>query len=114
MRETPKDDMLESMEKQKFRDSEQLKTTFAMYNQDTVQKNEPMSHTRLNIMAKRYMDQVTKDRNFDARNDRAAKAATIRRKSEDRRKREERKSQDCGQRLAEGIVIQRRVMQTQA
>ena len=42
-------------------------------------------HT-LEHMVKRFLDQLTKDRNFDARNDRAANAATTRRKSEDRGK----------------------------
>ena len=46
VRETHRDDLLESMYKQKLRESEQLKTTFALYNWDTVQKNEPTNKTR--------------------------------------------------------------------
>ena len=48
-------------------------TIFAQYNHDTVQqKNEPTSYTRLKNMAKWCLDQVTKDRHSDARNDRTA------------------------------------------
>ena len=97
--ETPKDDTLESMYR-KLRDSEQLKTTFALYNRDTLQKNEPTSYTRLKNMVKRYLDEVKKDRNFDERNDRTANAATMRRKSEDRSRSKDRKSQCCRQWLA--------------
>ena len=81
--DTPKDDILERMYRQKIRDSEKLKTTFAQYNRDTVQKKESPSNTRLKYMFKTYL-QETKDRNFDVRNDSAANAATIWRKSEDR------------------------------
>ena len=92
MNETPKDDILDSMYRHKLREAEQLKTTVAFfYNQDRVQKNEPTSYTRLKKMVKRYLAQVTKDRNFDNRNDWAADVATIRRKSEDRSKSEDRK-----------------------
>ena len=36
---------------------EQLKTTFALYNQDTVHKNELESYTRMKNMVKKYLDQ---------------------------------------------------------
>ena len=62
--------------KRKLRDSEKLKTTFDLYHQDTVQKNEPTCYTRLKNMA----NQVPKDRIFDARNDSTASGARIRRK----------------------------------
>ena len=52
MREAPKDDTLESMYNTKLNDSEQLKTTFALYNHDTVQLNESTSYTRLKNMFK--------------------------------------------------------------
>ena len=50
MGEVPKDDTLESMYKTKFNDSEQLETTFALCNQDTVQQNESTRYTRLKNM----------------------------------------------------------------
>ena len=55
MREAPKDDTLESMHNTKLNDSEQLKTTFALYNHDTVQLNESTWYTRLKNMVKRYL-----------------------------------------------------------
>ena len=76
MREAPKDDTLESMCKTKLNDSEQLETTFAVYNQDTVQRNQQA--TRLN--------QAAQDRNFDARKDRTASGVSIRRKADERSK----------------------------
>ena len=62
--------ILESVYKTRLRDLEQLKTIFALYNQDTVQKKWPASYTRLKNMVKKYLDQKTKDRNIDARSDR--------------------------------------------
>ena len=85
-REAPNNKILESKNKYRLTDSEQLKTTFALYNQDTALKNEPTSHTRWKNMIKRYLDQATKDRHFDARNNRIASGAPIRRKTEDRSK----------------------------
>ena len=96
-----------------LRESEQLKTTSALYNQDTVQTDEPTRYTRLKIKAQRYLDQVTKDRNFDDRNDKAANEATIRRSSEDISKNEERKSQYFRQLLDQRKVLQGRTMQFQ-
>ena len=59
MREAPKDGILESMYKTKLRDSEQLRSTPALYKHETVQKSEPTRYTRLKNMVKRYLDQVT-------------------------------------------------------
>ena len=46
---------LESIYKTKLRDSEQLKTTFAPYNQDTVHKNELRSYARLEESGKKVL-----------------------------------------------------------
>ena len=97
MREAPKDDSLESMYKTKLNDSEQLETTFAVCNQDTVQQNESTRYTRLKNMVKRYLDQTTQDRNFDARNDRTASGASIRRKADERSKSNDGKTRGCRQ-----------------
>ena len=70
-----------------LRDSEQLKTTFALYNKDTVQKDEPATFTRLKNMVKKFIDLKTKDRNFDASNDSPASGDPIRRKGDDRKMR---------------------------
>ena len=58
--------------------------------------NELASYTRLKNMVKKYLDQETKDRIFDARNDRTA---SVRRKGDDRSKSEDRKQRDCTHRL---------------
>ena len=79
-----------------------MTTTLALDNQDNVQTEEQTRYTRFKKMAQRYLDQVTKDRNFVDRNDKAANAATIRRTSEDTSKNEERKSQYVRQWLTKG------------
>ena len=88
---TPNENVLESMNKMRQRDSEQLRTIFAFHNQNEVQVGEPASFSRLKNRVKKYLDRQTKDRNFDARNDRAASAAPIRRRGDDRSKSEDRK-----------------------
>ena len=92
MREALKDDTLESMCKTKLNDSEQLETTFAVYNQDTVQQNQQA--TRLN--------QITQDRNFDARKDRTASGVHIRRKADERSKNNDGITGGCRQWVAKG------------
>ena len=52
---TLEDDVLESMFKLRIRDSDQLKTTSALYNQDTVQKGEPVSCTRAKNVVKKNL-----------------------------------------------------------
>ena len=47
LKETPNEDILEGQHKTRLRDSEQFKATFALHNQDTAQKNEPASSSRL-------------------------------------------------------------------
>ena len=93
VKETPNGKILGSMYKTGLRDSEQFKS-FALYNQDTVEKNEPASNTRLKNMAKKHLDQKTKDRNFDARNDRTGNGAPVRRKCDDRSKRQRQKTRE--------------------
>ena len=47
-------------------------------------------------MVERFLDQVTKDPNFDARNDRTASGAPIRRKADERSKSEDGKTGGAG------------------
>ena len=68
----------------RVRESEQLKTTFALDNQDTVHKGEPERYARLENVVKMYLDQKTMDRNCDASNDMPASRAPVRRKGDDR------------------------------
>ena len=92
MREAPKDDTLESMYKTKLNDSQLLETTFVLCNQDTVQQNQ--QGTRLN--------QITQDRNFDARKDRTASGVRIRRKADERSKNNDGTTRGCRQWVAKG------------
>ena len=73
-------DKLASVCKTRLRDSEQSKTTLSLQNQDVLQQTEFASFSRLKKMVKKYLDQKTKDRNFDARNDRAASGPPVSRK----------------------------------
>ena len=92
MREAPKDDTLESMYKTKLNDSQLLETTFVLCNRDTVQQNQQA--TRLN--------QITQDRNFDARKDRTASGVPIRRKADERSKNNDGITGGCRQWVAKG------------
>ena len=85
-------DKLTSVYKTRLRDSEQSKTTLALQNQDMLQQTEFASKTRLKKMVKKYLDQKTKDRNIDARNDWAASGPPVSRKGDDRNKGEDRKT----------------------
>ena len=69
-----------------------LRTIFARYNQDTVQKIEPESCTRLKNVVQKYLNQK----------DRTASGAPVRRKGNERSRRENRKQGDCNLRLVEG------------
>ena len=50
IKETPQDHILESMYKMRIRDSEQLKTVLALYDQDIEQKDVPPNFMRLKNM----------------------------------------------------------------
>ena len=60
-------------------DSEQVKTTSALYNQETIHKNESTSYIRCKNMVNGTLNQVMKGRNFGARNDKIASEAPTRR-----------------------------------
>ena len=68
---------------------------------------EEWSNTHFKNMVKRNLDQVTKDGSFDARKNRTANAAPIRRKVEDRSKSEDGKTIDCRQWLSTGKCFKR-------
>ena len=55
--------------KMRLRDSDPLKSTLALYTQDTVSKGEEPSFTRLQDVVRRNQDQKIEDRNFGARRD---------------------------------------------
>ena len=55
VKETLGEHIFESMYKTRPRDSEQIKTTFALYNQSTKEKGEPASFSRMKNMVKKYL-----------------------------------------------------------
>ena len=69
MNKIPEDGTLENENKMSFRDSEQLKSTLALKTQDTMQRKEQPSCTRLIDTLRRFLDQTMKDRSFDLRRD---------------------------------------------
>ena len=60
--------------------SEQIKTTLALCTEDKVQEGEPASYTCLTVLAKKYLEQKPRDRNFDARNDQIGSGAPVKQK----------------------------------
>ena len=76
----------------KLNDSQLSETTFVLCNQDTVQQNQ--QGARLN--------QITQDRNFDARKDRTASGVPIRRKADERSKNNDGITGGCRQWVAKG------------
>ena len=68
--EVPSDSILERLHQMRIRESEQLKTALALYDQDINQKNMPPSYQRLKTMTKKFLDQKMRARNFEARNER--------------------------------------------
>ena len=68
--DVPSDKILECQHKMQIRESDQLKTVFAWYDQDIEQKNMPPRYQRLKTMVQTFLDQQTRARNFEARNER--------------------------------------------
>ena len=63
--EMPQDHIVESLHKRRIRDSEQLKTILALYDQDNEQKKAQPSCSRLKNMVKKFLDQkVSKSENL--------------------------------------------------
>ena len=63
----PHEDMLEMLCKKQFHYLAELEPLVALYLQDTVQKGEAASYSRL--MVRRYVEQKIRDNNFNARNE---------------------------------------------
>ena len=77
-------------------------TTPTLKTQDTVQKGQEPSYTRLNDMVRRFLDQKLTDRNFDARrDDETAQGAAVKR-SDGKRRSRERKQGDCSRWRSKG------------
>ena len=68
--EIPAETVLEGLYKSKIRDSVQLQTVLAMYEQATDRDRAMPSNQRLKAMVRRHIDQMVRTRNFKARNER--------------------------------------------
>ena len=68
MTKIPSDDIFEGLYKLSIRESEKLKTVLELYNMEIhLKKAGPDCH-RLKTMVKRRIEQVLRNRNFEARN----------------------------------------------
>ena len=61
---------MEDLYKSKIRDSVQLQTVLAMYEQAIDRDRATPSNQRLKAMVRRHIDQTVRTRNFKARNER--------------------------------------------
>ena len=68
--EVPKENVLESLYKMKIRESVQLQTVLAMYDQEIDRDRAMPSYQRLKTLVRRHIDQMIRTRNFRARNGR--------------------------------------------
>ena len=68
MSKIPSDDVLESLNKLRIRESAQLKTVLDLSDVEMQQMMSVPSYQKLNTMVKRSLDQKLRLRNFDARN----------------------------------------------
>ena len=67
MTNIPSDGILERMDKQRIRESDQLKTVLVLYDMEIYQKISKLDHQKLKTMVQRSIDQKLRLRNFDAR-----------------------------------------------
>ena len=75
--EIPKENVLESLYKFDIRDSVQLQTVLAMYDQAIDRDRAMPSYQRLKTVVGRYIDQVIRLRNFRARNERVGTGVLV-------------------------------------
>ena len=68
MMQIPSDDILESLNKSRIRESEKLKTVLELYNMEIHQKKAGPDYHRLKTMVKRSIEQKLRMKNFEARN----------------------------------------------
>ena len=61
---SPTEMVLEGLYKSKLKDSVQLQTVLALYDQETVRNNEKPSYSRLKTCVRLHVDQTMRTRNF--------------------------------------------------
>ena len=79
--EVPPDCILESLYKKGIRESDQLKTVLALYDQDILQKVMPSSYQRLKTTVKKILDHNVRAVNFEARNERTMTKTPVKSRS---------------------------------
>ena len=67
MTQIPSDEILESLDKLRIRESEKLKTILELYNMEVHQKKAGPGYHRLKTMVKRSVEQNLRMKNFEAR-----------------------------------------------
>ena len=78
MSKFPVDDVLQSLDKLRIRDPDQIKTVLELYDLKMHQKISKPDYQRFKKMVKRSIDQKLRSGNFDARNERIETGAVIR------------------------------------
>ena len=101
----PTDDVLQSLYKLRFRESDQLKTVSETHEIEIHQKMSKPEYQRLEIMVKRTLEQKIKSGNFQARNERNGIGAVFKNRREKRGG--ERGRGECYQWRASGTVFQK-------
>ena len=99
--EVPPDGILETLYKTRIRESDQLKTVLALYEQDIIQKDMPPSFQRLKTMMKTTLEQK-KGARIKARNERTVTETPAKSRSKGKSVSVRRKQGDCYQRKAKG------------
>ena len=100
MTQIPSDDILESLDKLRIRESEKLKTVLELYNMEIHQKKAGLDYHRLKTMVKRSIEQDLRMLNFGARNGNYETSAVV--KNQGTKQREQRSPGDCWQWKANG------------
>ena len=80
--ELPTEMVLEDLYKSKLRDSVQLQTTLAVYEQEIVRNSEQPNPSKLKIAVRRHIDQQMRTRNFRARSEIVGRGAVSKRPKE--------------------------------
>ena len=97
----PAENVLKGFCKLKIRDSVQLQTVLASYDEEIVRNQEVPSYSRSKTMVRRHIDQMIRTRNFKARDDRIQTGA-VTESQQGRKVSVERKVGECHQWKATG------------
>ena len=85
--EAPKDSTLESLYKMRMRESDQLRTVLATYEQEINRGRSEPNYQKLKTMLMTHIDQPIRTRNFKVRNDRIDTGALVKTQKGEKRQR---------------------------